>query len=60
MLAVSKESRSPLPTFSDDEVVNYLVTEAAVARFNAEMAEKRKEQEKKNWRKEHKKLPARQ
>lgn len=34
-----KEARKPLPTFSDDEYVNFCVTEAIIAKVKIEDAE---------------------
>lgn len=44
----------PLPTFSEDEVTNFLVTEALVTRAAHERSEAEKNREKQNWMKNHK------
>jgi hypothetical protein len=44
----------PLPTFSPDDVTNFLVTEALVTRASRERAEADKNREKQTWMKNHK------
>lgn len=44
----------PLPTFSEDEVTNFLVTEALVTRATLETQEANKNRERQNWMKGHK------
>lgn len=43
----------PLPQFSDDDVTNFLVTEALVARSAHERLEAGKNREKQEWMKGH-------
>lgn len=50
---VSKEANKPMPTFSDDDVIDFMVTEAVVAHA----AEMRREAEQKAKRDEWKKRP---
>lgn len=44
----------PLPTFSEDDVTNFLVTEALVTRGAHERTEENKNREKQDWMKGHK------
>lgn len=44
----------PLPTFSDDDVTNFLVTEALVSRAAHERAAATKDRERQTWMKGHK------
>lgn len=44
----------PLPTFSEDDVTNFMVTEALVTRGSHERAEANKNREKQDWMKGHK------
>lgn len=45
----AKESGMPLPTFSEDDVTNFLITEALVTRAARERTEAQKNREKQNW-----------
>lgn len=47
----------PMPTFSTDEVTNFLVTEALVHRGMKEQADDAKKKEQKDWKDEWKKNP---
>lgn len=57
---VASESGRPLPEFADDDVTNFLVTEAVVEKAALERVEQqkqaRKNAERTNWRKEHTQL----
>lgn len=44
----------PLPTFSEDDVVNFMVTEALVTRAATERQAAQKDREKQDWMKTHK------
>lgn len=44
----------PLPQFSDDDVTNFMVTEALVARSAHERLEANKNRERQDWMKGHK------
>lgn len=44
----------PLPTFSDDDVTNFMVTEALVARAAHERTEAGKDRERQDWMRNHK------
>ncbi len=44
----------PLPTFSDDPVTNFMVTEALVTRAAHERSGAEKDRERQNWMKGHK------
>lgn len=44
----------PLPTFSEDDVTNFMVTEALVTRAAHERAKANKDREKRDWMKSHK------
>lgn len=46
----------PLPTFSEDEVVDYFVAEAVVLKAAAQEAEEQKQREREEWRKGHRAL----
>lgn len=54
MFWVAQETNSPMPKFSDDEVVDYMVREAIVTRVGHERQEKEKENKRLDWRKDHK------
>lgn len=44
----------PLPTFSEDDVTNFMVTEALVTRAAHERAKANKDRERQDWMKSHK------
>lgn len=44
----------PLPRFSEDDVINFMVAEALVARATIETQEATKNREKQDWMKDHK------
>lgn len=44
----------PLPEFSEDDVTNFLVTEALVTRGAHERAKAQKDRERQTWMKDHK------
>lgn len=44
----------PLPTFSDDDVTNFLVTEALVTRAAHERMKASKDRERQDWMRNHK------
>lgn len=44
----------PLPQFSEDDVTNFMVTEALVTRGGYERAEANKNRERQEWMKNHK------
>lgn len=48
----------PLPTFSEDPVTNFMVTEALVTRAARERQDAQKNQERKSWTKDHKQWAA--
>lgn len=50
----SKESGRGLPRFSEDDVVDFMVVEALVARGNAEVEKARKDAEREEFKKSHK------
>lgn len=58
MFRVCNRAGIPLPRFSDDEVINYLVTEALV--FKEAVEEKREEQakERNEWRSDREAMKA--
>lgn len=49
-----KESGISLPQFSDDDVTNFLVTEALVTRAGYERAQANKDRERQDWMRSHK------
>lgn len=51
---VSKETGSPMPQFSQDDVTDYMVKEAIVTRVAFEKNQKAKIDERVAWRKNHK------
>lgn len=44
----------PLPTFCEDDVVNFMVTEALVTRAAHERSSASKDRERQDWMKDHK------
>jgi hypothetical protein len=54
LYAAHKHTGDPFPTFSDDDVLDFLVKEAIVFRGLAEEAERAKEREKEDWKGQHK------
>ncbi len=55
---MTEKSGRPLPQFSEDDVIDFMVTEAVVYRAAADQAKADKEAERKAWRKGHKGLAA--
>ena len=57
---VASEAGRPLPDFCEDDVMNFLVTEAVVEKAALERAEQqesaRKQAKREAWRKQHKEL----
>lgn len=53
---VTKAAGRPLPSFSDDDVLDYMVTEAIVLRGVQEDKEAQKQEERRRWKAEHKKM----
>ena len=54
LLRVCDEAHRPLPQFSPDDVVDFQVAEAILARRQAEQEKAEKEREREEWRKGHK------
>jgi hypothetical protein len=50
-LAISKESGRPFPRVSDDDVVDYLVTEAVTLKYLQERTAAEEEAKKQAWKK---------
>ncbi len=55
---VCKEAGRPLPAFSEDDVLDFQVTEAVILKSMEEQAKQKKEAERASWRKGHKGLPS--
>jgi hypothetical protein len=54
---VAEATRRPLPKFSDDDVLDWYVTEAVLVRASQEKEKEDKRREREEFRKGHKKLP---
>lgn len=55
-----KEAGRPVPKFSDDDYIDFCITEALYLRYVKEENKRRKEDEKKRWKKETAKKLAKQ
>jgi len=51
ILAISKEAGRPFPKFSDDDVIDYMVTEAVTLKYLQERKAAEEEAKKKDWQK---------
>jgi hypothetical protein len=52
---VTKEANRSLPEFTDDDVLDYMITEAIIMKANEDRKEAQAEAEREQWRKAHKK-----
>lgn len=52
MMRVCKESKRPFPQMSDDDVIDYLVTEAVTFKMLKEQKEAEKEAEVEEWKRD--------
>lgn len=56
MVGIYKAARRPLPTFSEDDVLDYMVMEAVIYKHFKHEEDSQKDQEKENWKKDFSKL----
>lgn len=54
---VHREAGKPLPSFSDDDVIDFQITEALVVRAAHERGEAQKKQEREAWKAQHRQMP---
>lgn len=54
--ATAQETKRPIPTLSDDEVVDWLIGEAISVKVGETRKEKQEEDKRTQWRKSHREL----